>query len=1017
MFGGSLRTLFVGNNMHLKFLIIVLTTILLKGCGGGEEPSSRSPSSSNDVTKDKAPAPPTGVQAAAVDPLYEQSWHLNNTGQRSFSSTGGVIGRDINVTEVYQSGIFGSQVKLAVSDNGVEISHPDLWFNHLSGQSRDYSGAPSSWLSDPYPLTSSSADAHGTSVAGIISATRNNGHGTHGVAPASGFAGFLFVGAPYSESRLIDQAQGDFDIFNYSYGRATCRFSILPDAYIAQLKYGVENQRGGKGSLYVKAAGNEYVGLRSDCNSNLEDEYFGNANLEHDQSTPYLINVAALDARGFAASYSSPGSSLWISAPGGEYGSSSPAIISTDLQGCSRGVSRSTSSVNDFDKGENDLNENCDYTSSMNGTSSSAPVVSGVIALMLQANPDLTWREVKHILAATAKKVDATAKNTPHPYQGAYNLAGHVYQYGWLTNAAGYNFHNWYGFGGVDAQKAVEAAINYQSKLGAFQERQISSGEINVAIPDNDASGASHSMNMNEEFIIEAVQLRVSVEHGYASDLGIELESPSGMKSRLLNINSGIVEMDLQDSLMLTNAFYGEQAQGEWTIRLWDGALEDQGELTNWKLTFFGYYANQMNEKSAIAPASSGSSLLGLQSTSAQPTVLSRSLSQDHSSKTSEETSLKDISRNSRGPLGISSSSSQAKIQMNSFTDNVPLSELMSWPELKNHRVLSVYEVKKQVMAISEDDKSITLHLFEDDQLSTQKNFDKGDLLFQKAIFQHELSSHLLSFLTKSGDLEWWQIDESFNLVKATQKLQMKNPKAVVHLISTKNKAVAMVEDRDFVHPLIFEGVKSVKRLTPKPIVDAKVAAFFSLNDQAHLWLSYERKMEKWVLSDNETWQLESTQEMNHQVHKLLGSDRVVSAGLIAGEGLEKELGTYDIFLRYPEKEKVIRQAGDEQIVWQKVLSDGSLIIFGHTNGSFSQTNFGEWDLFGIHFDKNADELQRWHWGREQKTIASSAQQKLLHVELKELAEGRLVRLWYSHDQELKVMKFYLDDVSQESQL
>ena len=339
----------------------------------------------------------------------------------------------------------------------------------------------------------------------------------------------------------------------------------------------------------------------------------------------------------------------------------------------------------------------------------------------------------------------------------------------------------------------------------------------------------------------------------------------------------------------------------------------------------------------------------------------------------------------------------------------------MSWPELKNHRVLSVYEVKEQIMAITEDDKSMTLHLFEDDQLKAQKNFIKGDLLFQKAIYQPELSSHLLSFLTKDGDLEWWQIDESFNLVKATQKLQMKNPKAMVHLISTKNKSVAIVEDRDFIHPVIFEGVKSVKRLTPKPIIEAKVAAFFSLDDQAHLWLSFEQKMEKWVLLDNETWQLVSTQKMNHQVHTLLGFNQQVSVALVAGEGLEKDLGTHDLYLQFPEQEKLIREAGDEQIVWQKVLSDGSLIVFGHTNGSFSQTNFGEWDLFGLHLNKKADELQRWHWGREQKTIASSAQQKLLHVELKELAEGRLVRLWYSHDQELKMMKFYLDDLSQEA--
>lgn len=1001
--------------MFGKFWFTIFLIFLLKGCGNdGEENLTRSISSSNDVSKDKAPPPPSGLQAQAIDPLYQHSWHLKNTGQRSFSGSPGLIGKDLNVEEVYQQGVFGRGIKIAVSDNGVEISHPDLWFNLLAGESRDYSGSPSTWLSDPYPYTSSSTDAHGTSVSGIISATKNNGLGTHGVAPESQFAGFLFVGAPYSEAKLIDQAQGSFDIFNFSYGRSTCRFSLLPDAYIAQLKFGVENQRNGKGSLYVKAAGNEYIGLRSECNSELEEEYFGNANLENDQSTPYLINVAALDARGMAASYSTPGSSLWISAPGGEYGSSSPAIITTDLQGCTRGISRSNNLTNNFDNGENELNQNCDYTSTMNGTSSAAPAVTGVIALMLEANPELTWREVKHILAATALKVDSTAKSTEHPFQGGYNLPGHTYQYGWLTNAAGYNFHNWYGFGGVDAKRAIDAARNYQTVMGPFQERKVSSGQKSIIIPDYDPTGATDSLFMPEEFVIEAVQLRVSVKHGYASDLGIEIESPSGMKSRLLNINSGIVEANLQDSLMLTNAFYGEQAQGDWVIRVWDGAVEDQGELNSWSLTFFGYYSAQPNNKDQVVTADSQNlSFLGLQSKNAFQDETRKS-AQEAPQEFESRTALKKISQNSRGPGVATTKKISAQIQMNLPSDNVPLSELLSWPEIEGQRVEIVYGTKNQVVAISSNVSMLKMNLFDRDQLVKQKEFKIDSLVFQNAIYSSAQSAHVLSFLDKRGDLETWFVDESFQLKKKNQKILLKDLKVNVHLVDSLTGVVVIAANNDFFHTTVFSPNEKEKLVKPVSLFNKKVAKAFLKNGKAHVVLSSqnksENKIEEWVLSEKLEWILQSETKVEREVEQVMWRDDSLVIATVKGYGIEKDLGTHDIFLKFQEKEKVIDHPGDEKVIFQKKLADESIVIFGHTNGSFLQSNFGEWDLFGIHLNAEGQELQRWHWGRDQKTIQSSKEQKLFYVDLSELPEGDLVRLWYTHDGDLKVMKFYLDE-------
>lgn len=70
------------------------------------------------------------------------------------------------------------------------------------------------------------------------------------------------------------------------------------------------------------------------------------------------------------------------------------------------------------------------------GTSYACPVVSGVVALMLEANPELGWRDVQGIFASTSQKTDSTDES-------------------WTTNAAGFNHSYKYGFGLVDAYAAV----------------------------------------------------------------------------------------------------------------------------------------------------------------------------------------------------------------------------------------------------------------------------------------------------------------------------------------------------------------------------------------------------------------------------------------------------------------------------------------------------------------------------------------------------------------------------------
>ncbi len=556
------------------------------------------------------------------DPLYDSQWHLKNNGQSSFASNGGVSGVDLNLQKSIEENITGRGVVVAVSDSGLELTHPDLQ-NKLFDYHKDYNDGASNYLGDP---TSSSARGdHGTSVAGIIAAEGWNGIGGRGIAPGALVSGLNYVSSTQAQVFQLDQATGPYSIFNYSYG-----YNFYPssfpwvDTYQEQLLFGYTTGRGRLGSVYVKSAGNEYRVCDSDYGDTFPINggicYQHSANIDPENNTIPMIVVGALNANGHKSSYSSVGSSLWISAFGGEFGSSNPAIVTTDQAGCNKGYSRSNVTTSNFMKGDDELNEDCDYTHTFNGTSSAAPMVSGVIALMLEANPSLTAREVKYILAVTADKITDPnfTGRPPHENSDFFSLSGHTYEQGWVTNNAGFSFHNHFGFGKVNADRAVAAAKVVSLGWGDLVhlnkdfDNPDYQNSTNRAIPDESAVGTSSTISIGESLYIESVQVKLNITHGRPGDLGIELTSPRGTKSILLNINNsfqvalddnGSPEWvaDLTDMVLSSNAFYGENSQGTWTLRVIDGLgtgtgyefdqnNSQTGTLTQWDLNISGHY-------------------------------------------------------------------------------------------------------------------------------------------------------------------------------------------------------------------------------------------------------------------------------------------------------------------------------------------------------------------------------------------------------------------------------------------
>ena len=547
------------------------------------------------------------VSPGTEDPLRPHQWNLENTGQAAFALAGGLPGEDLDMTETLANGPTGRGVEIAVVDTGLEICHPDLRDNVDPEASYNFNEEawPRSVATDPF--NPSAGGDHGTSVAGLIAATANNGIGIRGVAPGARLRGYNFLSAfdRNSDSTILLDSLGasnsnpdsaSVHIFNMSYGFLHGLQSNASRIFVDTISHGVTNLRDGRGAIYVKAAGNGFrvcFGLRRQYLFADRDAPYrpsnalgcSSANSDYNNNLPQLIVVGAFNAHGRRASYSATGANLWVTAPAGENGDIEPAMVTTDQAGPHRGA--------DINSGVIDLEGDAvdphgDYRSTFTGTSAAAPNTAGAIALLLETRPDLTWRDVKHILARTARKIHPDIE----PVRIAFDNKPAVLRHGWITNAAGYDFHNWYGFGAVSVDAAVEMARTLMpDNLGELTQMEFTH-EGSVAIPDNDGGGTAQTLTvtgLSESANIEAVELIIRATHDFPNDLGVTLISPAGTESIVNPIYNDALTSDpggFRDWSLLTNAFYGEIANGDWTLRVIDAAPGDIGSLDAWTLKF-----------------------------------------------------------------------------------------------------------------------------------------------------------------------------------------------------------------------------------------------------------------------------------------------------------------------------------------------------------------------------------------------------------------------------------------------
>jgi Ca2+-binding RTX toxin-like protein/subtilisin family serine protease len=486
------------------------------------------------------------------DPLFPSQWHLYNTSQP---------GMDLNVVRVWDD-YTGRGVLVGVIDDGFDYYHPDLNDNYDASIDYDYQdndGDPFG-IHLPFPQ---GGDSHGTSVAGVIAAEAGNGIGGVGVAFGATVTGFRAISAPIGSSNLNNAITNalwdavDLDVVNNSWGFANAgtpynfydnfNTSLFSQAGQA-IRNAVDNGRGGLGTAIVFAAGN----------SRAQGD---NTNYHNFQNSRFVTTVAALTRNGYVTSYSTPGASILVSA----FGSEPASIVTTDRRGSA---------------GYN--NGYWDYNTGFNGTSAAAPMVSGVVALMLEANPNLGYRDIQEILAYSARQNDP---GNQAPYRQdfwRFNRANN-----W--NGGGLHVSHDYGFGLVDALAAVRLAETWQAQSRYDNEYFGSaSRSLGWSIPDG-FSGISDTITMSAGLQIDWVEVDLNITHPWRGDLVVTLISPNGTESVLVNRPSN--GNDSGDNIVFnlsSTHHWGESSAGNWTLRVSDLSGGDVGILNGWRLNLYG---------------------------------------------------------------------------------------------------------------------------------------------------------------------------------------------------------------------------------------------------------------------------------------------------------------------------------------------------------------------------------------------------------------------------------------------
>ena len=471
--------------------------------------------------------------AAAVmeDPLYNDQWHLHGS-------------ESLSCVEADNTTMSGVGVTIAFVDDGLEHTHPEFAGKYDARHSYNYNGGPYG-TGDPMPT--SFDQAHGTSAAGVAVARKHNGVCGRGVATGARLSGIRLIAAPVSdvdEGQALSKHFASNDIYSNSWGPADTGHGMDAPGMVVRAALarfaGQSIGRRGLGSIYVWASGNGH-------------EHGDTCAYDGYASNPYVNPIGAVDYNGKRSYYSEGCAALMAVAPSSGAGR---GIITADLQG-----------ANGYAPG--------DCNPSFGGTSSAAPLASGIIALLLEKRPALTWRDVKHVIALGATKIDPDCDS-------------------WIQNAGGYKHSNTYGFGLLHVPSLLSILDTYEH-VPPVQKQVFSNifRQANLPVAGSGGTAIVFHMNNTQMEFVENVILLVELQHPRRGQVQVSVESPS-------HTTSIVGEYRSRDSTanyprggwhFSTVAFWGESVvNGNWTVFLTDETdTSGRGEIISVQLGIFGF--------------------------------------------------------------------------------------------------------------------------------------------------------------------------------------------------------------------------------------------------------------------------------------------------------------------------------------------------------------------------------------------------------------------------------------------
>eukprot|EP00047_Mylnosiga_fluctuans_P004265 m.233535 g.233535 ORF g.233535 m.233535 type:complete len:1481 (-) comp12531_c0_seq1:233-4675(-) len=457
-----------------------------------------------------------------TDPLWPQMWFLHQPDNQ-----------DINVMPAWNAGYTGEGVVVTVVDDGIEYTHPDLKDNYLAAASWDMNDNDP----NPFPNESDPINSHGTRCCGQIAMALNNNVCGVGIAYKARIGGIRMLDGDVTdaiEGRSLSLAPQVIDVYTNSWGPNDDGATMEGPGTEAEAAFvsGVASGRHGLGSIYLFAAGNG--GSNDNCNA---DGYANNL---------YTIAIGAIASDGTSPFYSEPCAATMVVTYSSGNGAQ-PEITTVDLHaGC---------------------------TNQHSGTSAASPEAAGIVALALQANMNLTWRDIQHVMAHTAQMTDPTNSD-------------------WEINGANLHVNHLYGFGRLDASVMANTAKTWQSvgpQYKTVSPVQTVSKAIPYATSRTGSLAASMVISSATFDKLEHVQVTINADTTQRGNYIIELVSPAGTTSVLMTVRPYDYSGNGIHWTFMTVRCWDESPTGTWTLYIRNAqSRTNYGELIDWKLTLYG---------------------------------------------------------------------------------------------------------------------------------------------------------------------------------------------------------------------------------------------------------------------------------------------------------------------------------------------------------------------------------------------------------------------------------------------